>query len=95
MLRRFAGNRYVLTENSGATIQFNGEPFVALNEAFIVFAEDPTVIEALRVMHDQLGQQGRLVDNIVTVVKEMAEVSNVAINLNDSFIERPFTPRRE
>ena len=95
VLRRFAGNRYVLTENSGATIQLNGEPFVALNEAFIVFAEDPTVIEALRVMHDQLGQQGRLVDNIVTVVKEMAEVSNVAINLNDSFIERPFTPRRE
>ena len=95
VLRRFAGNRYVLTENSGATTQPNGEPFVALNEAFIVFAEDPTVIEALRVMHDQLGQQGRLVDNIVTVVKEMAEVSNVAINLNDSFIERPFTPRRE
>ena len=95
VLRRFAGNRYVLTENSGATIQLNGEPFVALNEAFIVFAEDPTVIEALRVMHDQLGQQGRLVDNIVTVVKEMAKVSNVAINLNDSFIERPFTPRRE
>ena len=95
VLRRFAGNRYVLTENSGATIQPNGEPFVALNEAFIVFAEDPTVLEALRVMHDQLGQQGRLVDNIVTVVKEMAEVSNVAINLNDSFIERPFTPRRE
>ena len=81
-------------ENSGATTQPNGEPFVALNEAFIVFAEDPTVIEALRVMRDQ-SQQGRLVDNIVTVVKEMAEVSNVAINLNDSFIERPFTPRRE
>ena len=94
VLRRFAGNRYVLTENSGATTQPNGEPFVALNEAFIVFAEDPTVIEALRVMRDQ-SQQGRLVDNIVTVVKEMAEVSNVAINLNDSFIERPFTPRRE
>ena len=61
VLRRFAGNRYVLTENPRTTIQPNGEPFVALNEAFIVFAKDPRVIEALRVMHDQLGQQGRLV----------------------------------
>ena len=46
-------------------------------------------------MHDQLGQQGRLVDNIVTLVKEMAKVSKVAVNLNDSFIERPFTPNKE
>ena len=60
VLRRFAGNRYVLTENPRTTIQPNGEPFVALNEAFIVLAKDPRVIEALRVMHDQLGQQGRV-----------------------------------
>ena len=33
VLRRFAANRYVLTE-IGPGIQSNGEPFVALNEAF-------------------------------------------------------------
>ena len=93
VLRRFAGNRYVLTNTSRATIQPSGEPFVALNEAFIVFSKHPNVVEALRVMHAQLGQEGRLSENIVTLVKEMAEASKVAVELNDSYIERPFTPR--
>ena len=92
VLRRFAGNRYVLTNTSRATIQPSGEPFVALNEAFIVFSKHPNVVEALRVMHAQLGQNGRLSENIVTLVKEMAEASKVAVELNDSYIERPFTP---
>ena len=45
VLRRFAANRYVMTE-VGPGIQSNGEPFVALNEAFVVFARDPEVIDA-------------------------------------------------
>ena len=94
VLRRFAANRYVMTE-VGPGIQSNGEPFVALNEAFVVFARDPEVIEALETMHAELGQPGRLVENIVTLVKEMADSADVPVDLNDSFIRRPFTPPRQ
>lgn len=91
VLRRFAGNRHVLT-GVGSAIQPNGEPFVALNEALVVFAGDMEVIEALRTMHAELGQPGRLPENIVTLVKRMAVAADVPITLNDSFIERPFAP---
>ena len=91
VLRRFAGNRYVMVENS-LGVQPTGEPFVALNEAFVVFAGDLKVIEALKTMHAELGRPNRLVDNIVTLVKEMAAAADVPIGLNDSFIERPFVP---
>ena len=94
VLRRFAANRYVMTE-IGPGIQSNGEPFVALNEAFVVFARDPEVIEALETMHAELEQPGRLVENIVTLVKEMADAADVPVDLNDSFIRRPFTPPRQ
>ena len=91
VLRRFAGNRYVMGEN-GLGVQPNGEPFVALNEAFVVFAGDSEVIEALQNMHAELGRPNRLVDNIVTLIKEMAAAADVSIDLNDSFIEHPFAP---
>ena len=93
VLRRFAGNRYLLGEK-GLGVQSNGEPFVALNEAFVVFAANPEVIEALQIMHAELDRPNRLVDNIVTLVKEMAAAADVPIDLNDSFIERPFAPPR-
>ena len=91
VLRRFAGNRYVMVE-SGLGVQPTGEPFVALNEAFVVFAGDSEVIEALETMHAELGRPNRLIDNILTLVKEMAAAADVPIGLNDSFIERPFVP---
>ena len=91
VLRRFAGNRYVLTEGS-LGVQSNGEPFTALNEAYIVFAKDREVVEALRAMHRELGLPDRLVDNITTLVKKMAEATNTPIDFNDAFIQRPFTP---
>ena len=43
-------------------------------------------------MHAELDRPNRLVDNIVTLVKEMAAAADVPIDLNDSFIERPFAP---
>ena len=73
-------------------MQSNGEPFVGLNEAFVVFAANPEVIEALQIIHAELDRPNRLVDNIVTLVKEMAAAADVPIDLNDSFIERPFAP---
>jgi hypothetical protein len=90
ILRRIAGNRHLLTI---VPCDAKGEPFVALNECFIVFADSPKVIAALKKMHDELGQPGRLVDNIVTLMKAMGESAGVSMKeLNDSFIEMPFAP---
>ncbi|MCC7300244.1 MAG: hypothetical protein IT583_04120 [Verrucomicrobia bacterium] len=92
VLRRLAGNRHLLTV---VPCEAKGEPFIALNEAFIVFSDSPKVIAALKKMHDELRQSERLVDNIVTLIKTMAEAANVSVNiLNDSFIECPFSPRK-
>ena len=93
VLRRFVGNRYVLTSllHEGRV----GEPFVALNEIFVVYAEHPQVIAALKKMHEELGTEDRLVDNIVTLTKAMAKAAKVPVQeLNDEFIARPFTPRK-
>ena len=62
------------------------------NEAFVVFAGDSEVIEALQNMYAVLGRPNRLVDSIVTLVKEMAAEADVPIDLDDSFIEHPFAP---
>ena len=89
VLRRFVANRYRLT---GSHIS-NGEPFIALNEVFVVFSEHPEVILALIKMHQELGRDDRLIDNVVTLTKAMAKAAKVPIrNLNDEFIIRPFTP---
>ena len=69
VLRRFAGNRYLLTESR---VGRDGEPFVALNEVFVVYADHPQVISAPRKMHEELGIQNRPSDNILTLTKAMA-----------------------
>ena len=54
--------------------------------------KDTAVLDALRTMRAGLGQPGQLADNVVTLVKAMADVCGLAVNLNDSFIDSPFTP---
>ena len=90
VLRRFVGNRYALTESLKGQ---SGEPFIALNKIFIVYANHQQVIKALNKMHEELGLPGRLSDNIVTLTKEMTRAAKVPLTgLNDEFITRPFTP---
>ena len=92
VLRRFMGYRYVLTE-SGQDHGQGGEPFIALNEIFVVYAKDPLVITALKKMHEEINVQGRLSDNIVTLTKAMAKAAKLpALEVNDQFITIPFTP---
>ena len=70
-----------------------GEPFVSLNKIFVVYAEHPQVIAALKKMHEELGVKGRLSDNIVTLTKAMAKAAEVPVQeLNDEFISQLFTP---
>ncbi len=96
VFRRFAGNRHLLTfSNQNKEC---GEPYISLNEAFIVFSDCPNVIKALKKLHEELGQQGKLVNNLVTLTKEMAKATKVKINeneLNDNFIESPFAPSKK
>ncbi|MCY4637126.1 MAG: hypothetical protein OXG04_21960 [Acidobacteria bacterium] len=91
VLRRFMGNRYMLTK-TGVGVQPNGEPLVAMNEAFIVFARDRQVIEALKSMHTAMREK-KCSRGIVGLAKEMAKASDVPIELDDWFIEHPFTPK--
>lgn len=91
VLRRLLAYRYRLTAGRVGT---EGEPFVALNEAWVVFSRFPEVTGALTKMHDELGVEGRLRPNIIALVRVMAAAAEIPVqNLDDDFIERPFTPR--
>jgi len=90
VLRRLVGNRFVLTKPG---VGSKGEPFIALNETFVVYADHPEVISALRKMHENLAVPDRLPDNLLSLVKVMAKAARVPIyQLNDDFFLRPFTP---
>lgn len=90
VLRRLFAYRYRLTESLKGG---DGEPFIALNEAWVVYAGFPQVIDALTRMHDELGKEGCLSRNIVKVVRAMADAVNLSIkDLDDRLIEHPFTP---
>ena len=44
-------------------------------------------------MHNELGQDGRLSPNIIALVRAMAAAAEILLqDLDDDFIERPFTP---
>ena len=90
VLRRFAGTRYLLTQPG--RILPNGEPFVALNEAFVVFADDPEVLSALDNL--RTGGDDRDSELIVALIKRMAVAADIPVTLDDAFIRGPMTPRQ-
>ena len=85
VLRRLAGNRWPLagTHPPEAKAEF----LVAVNEAFIVFAHDKEVIDALKDLRASNGDA----EHIVALIKRMASAAGVPIALDDAFIEWPFT----
>lgn len=69
------------------------ERYDALNEVPIAYADAPAVLAAFRHLHEQRQWPERLRDNLVTLIKAMAENAGVDLSpLNDSFILEPFTP---
>ena len=69
------------------------EPFVALNEAVVVFSDCPDVIRSLERILNEIDQGNRLVDNLITLTKAMAKACKIPIpELNDSYFLHPFTP---
>ena len=90
VLRRFFAYRYRLTDSLRGT---DGEPFIALNEAWIVFAGFPEVTAALAKLHNDLGKRGLLAQNVTVLIKAMATAANIStLYLEDAYIERPFAP---
>ena len=90
VLRRLSAYRFRLTEGRMGQ---DGEPFIALNEAWIVFAEYPEVKSALVRMHMELGKPGRLSENYVSLVRAMAGAARVPVSdLDDVMLDRPFVP---
>lgn len=90
VLRRILGYRYRLTDGLTGT---DGEPFVALNEASVVFAGFPEVIRALKQMHGELGQAGRFYPNFAALIRAMAVAAEISTeDLKDDFIDYPFKP---
>lgn len=90
VLRRFFAYRYRLTDSLRGT---DGEPFIALNEAWIVFAGFPEVTATLAKLHNDLGKSGMLARNVTALIRAMATAANISTQqMEDSFIERPFTP---
>ena len=57
VLRRLFAYRYRLTESLKGG---DGEPFIALNEAWIAYASFPHVTKALTKVHRELGMEGRV-----------------------------------
>ena len=88
VLRRLAGTRYLLTRRG--QVLPSGEPFVALNEVFVVFADEPDVLNALERLRKDGGESNA--ENIVALIKRMAAAAEVPVNLDDAFIRNPFTP---
>ena len=90
---RFVGNRHYLA--GACRGKSSAEPFIALNEMFVVFDDSPLVISTLNKLRQEIDQPGRDLDNMVTLIKEMARSSKIRLNnLNDDFFLTPFTPSR-
>ena len=92
---QLVGNRHLLTPALMGTSSH--EPYIALNQAFVAFADSPSVIDALRKYHSELDLPGRdrNTNNLVALIKEMAKSAGVRFDrLDESFITHPFTPPR-
>ena len=91
VLRRLSANRHILTEKVlRIHTQPIGEPFCALNEAPVVFADNQNVTEALRCMQENPGQTS---ENILRVIRAMHAACGRSLSQDhESLIERPFTP---
>lgn len=92
VLVRFVGNRHLFISDYRTN---NNEPFISLNQAFVVFEDSPAVMSALKDLHESVRTEF-VNDKMVSLIKEMSKASRIDINnLNDSFLLNPFTPKKE
>ena len=89
VLRRLAGHRYLLTD--GRCPSPNGEPFVALNEAIVVFADHDDVLDALDALRTSDGRDDA--ELIVALIKRMATAAGIKINRDDVWVANYYSAR--
>ena len=89
-LRRLAAYRYHLANR---TVSATGEPFVALNEIFVVYSDETKVLKELKTFHDRLSTSpGAMTDDLLRLVKAMAKATKTELGVADNFITDPFVP---
>jgi pyoverdine/dityrosine biosynthesis protein Dit1 len=72
---------------------FSDSIYVALNQIYVVFNKNKNVLKAIKKMHDDLGNQQKFSDNLITLIKEIAKSLKVSTaEFNDRFFEIPFYP---
>ena len=90
VLRRIVGNRFYLTEGANG-VGPDGEPFVALNEAAVVYHDDSDAITALKKFHKSLSGQN-ISRDLPVLIGALSKSAKVDYKIGTYFISRPFTP---
>lgn len=91
LIRKLAGSRYQVA--GGISAWGADSFFVSLNEVFVVFHDQPKVVQAIDRLRRELGQPGNIGNNLPAFFKEMFKTVGLRNEyLNDSFILGPFTP---
>ncbi len=95
VFRRLSGYRYRLTDNLKSRAFEDGEPFVALNEARIVFGDCKGVQKALDDMDcNRATKQGSLARDLTKVIREIGLVidKRSVKNLTEEHISQVLVP---
>jgi len=91
VLRRFLGYRFRLTADSD--VRQVDEPSIALNEAVLVFSDCPDAIRSLARRVNEIDQDNRFMDDVITLIKAMAQALRIpATELDDTYFHYPFVP---
>ena len=98
VLRRLMGSAHVLTVGAQNLVQSRlqigdltllGEPYISLNEAAFIFAEDADVVDKLNVFKRNVSQT----DNVIPLLRAMAKASGTNLSaFTDEYFRFPFAP---
>lgn len=85
----------VLGDNNGTNSHVS-EPFVALNEIFVGFADSPDVIRKVVRIQREARTTDNFYDNCLDLIKSMARICKILIgSLNDEFILKPLRSNKK
>ena len=90
VLRRIVGNRFYLTQVDKMSVM--GEPFVALNEACVVFSDDLEAMKSLRAF-DEAKPPEKITVYFPKLIESLSAAAEVdGFELGGYFIDHPFAP---
>jgi hypothetical protein len=93
-IREIAGYRFVLIRDLNANPSDKSRFSAALNQAFVIFADDANAMASLHEFHQTIvGKLGPTIanDKLVSLFKALAKSANISFSqLNDGFFLTPF-----